>query len=109
MVACLILIISKKKKKNRNGLPFEVLDPIASPEINGYRTKCEFTIGRSPEGDPTVGFLLGLYRHGFTSVLSPDDCLHVPDISKRIANAMQVIIIIVIIHYLIKVHPFSFF
>ncbi|KAI7857787.1 S-adenosyl-L-methionine-dependent methyltransferase [Circinella umbellata] len=73
----------------KNGLPFEVLDPIASPEINGYRTKCEFTIGRSPEGDPTVGFLLGLYRHGITSVLSPDDCLHVPDISKRIANTMQ--------------------
>ncbi|KAI9498733.1 S-adenosyl-L-methionine-dependent methyltransferase [Zychaea mexicana] len=73
----------------KNGLPFEVLDPIASPEINGYRTKCEFTIGRNPESEPTVGFLLGLYRHGITSVLGPDDCLHVPDISKRIASAMQ--------------------
>ncbi|KAI9248559.1 S-adenosyl-L-methionine-dependent methyltransferase [Phascolomyces articulosus] len=73
----------------KNGLPFEILDPIASPEINGYRTKCEFTIGRSPEGEPTVGFLLGLYRHGITSVLSPDDCLHVPDVSKQIASTMQ--------------------
>ncbi|KAI8145156.1 S-adenosyl-L-methionine-dependent methyltransferase [Fennellomyces sp. T-0311] len=73
----------------KNGLPFEVLDPIASPEINGYRTKCEFTIGRNPDGKPTVGFLLGLYRHGITSVLNPEDCLHVPEMSKRIANAMQ--------------------
>lgn len=66
------------------------MDPIASPITRGYRTKCEFTIGKNPDGEPTVGFLLGLYRHGITSVHSPEDCLHVPDISKRIAKAMEV-------------------
>lgn len=70
-------------------LPFEVLDPIASPDVYGYRSKCEFTIGRNPDGERTVGFLLGLYRHGITSVLSPESCLHVPDVSKRIAKAME--------------------
>ncbi|KAI7884838.1 S-adenosyl-L-methionine-dependent methyltransferase [Lichtheimia hyalospora FSU 10163] len=73
----------------QEGLPIEILDPIASPITRGYRTKCEFTIGKNPDGETTVGFLLGLYRHGITSVHSPEDCLHVPDISKRIAKAME--------------------
>ncbi|ORZ01558.1 S-adenosyl-L-methionine-dependent methyltransferase [Syncephalastrum racemosum] len=69
--------------------PIQILDPIASPEENGYRTKCEFTMGRDLEGKPTVGFLLGQYRHGFTSVLDPSDCLHVPRTAKLIAQKMQ--------------------
>ncbi|KAI7899941.1 S-adenosyl-L-methionine-dependent methyltransferase [Cokeromyces recurvatus] len=69
-------------------LPCEVLDPVPSPQTNGYRTKCEFTIGKDLDGEPTVGFLLGLYREGVTSVLDPSECLHIPDIAKKIAKAM---------------------
>lgn len=69
-------------------LPCEVLDPIASPEINGYRTKCEFTIGKNLDGEPTVGFLLGLYREGITAVLEPSECLNVSETAKQIAKAM---------------------
>lgn len=68
----------------------ELLDTIQSPEVNGYRTKCEFTIGKDLEGKPTVGFLLGLYRDGITAVLSPNDCLHVSDKAKQVAKAMEV-------------------
>lgn len=72
------------------GMDCEVLDTIQSPEINGYRTKCEFTVGRNLKGEPTVGFLLGLYRDGITAVLSPEECLHVPEKAKKIAKAMEV-------------------
>lgn len=71
------------------GMDCEVLDTIQSPEINGYRTKCEFTVGRNLEGTPTVGFLLGLYRDGITAVLNPAECLHVPEKAKKIAKAME--------------------
>ena len=65
-------------------------DIIQSTEINGYRTKCEFSIGKNLEGQPTVGFLLGLYKDGITAVLGPEDCLHVKKESKKIAQAMEV-------------------
>ncbi|ORZ05454.1 S-adenosyl-L-methionine-dependent methyltransferase [Absidia repens] len=69
--------------------PCQVLDPIASPDIEGYRTKCEFSIGKDPSGKPTVGFLQGLYRDGLTSVLEPSASIHVPQISKQIAKTME--------------------
>ena len=71
----------------------EILDTIQSPAVNGYRTKCEFTIGKNLEGKETVGFLLGLYRDGITAVLSSDECLHVPEKAKEIAKTMEVFII----------------
>ncbi|KAF7724754.1 tRNA methyltransferase 2 [Apophysomyces ossiformis] len=73
----------------KQSMPCPYEDIIASPNVNGYRTKCEFTIGHNLEGEATVGFLLGLYRHGVTAVLSPNDCLHVPDVAKKIAKAME--------------------
>ncbi|KAG0167935.1 tRNA methyltransferase 2 [Apophysomyces sp. BC1034] len=73
---------------NREGY-CEMLDPIASPKTDGYRTKCEFTIGRNLDNEPAVGFLLGMYREGITSVMDSSECLHVPNIAKRIAKAME--------------------
>lgn len=70
-------------------MDIELLDTIQSPLINGYRTKCEFTIGRDLSGKKTVGFLLGLYRDGITAVLNPDDCLHVSEKAKQVAKAME--------------------
>ncbi|KAI9313152.1 S-adenosyl-L-methionine-dependent methyltransferase [Dichotomocladium elegans] len=75
--------------KERKGLPCTFEPPIGSPELNGYRSKCEFTIGFDLEGNPTVGFLLGLYKMGVTAVLDPSECIHVSDTAKRIARAMQ--------------------
>lgn len=76
----------------RRGPVCDIEKPIGSPNVNGYRTKCEFTIGTDLDGKPTVGFLLGLYKLGVTAVLDPSDCLNVPDVAKRIARAMQVCI-----------------
>ncbi|KAI8342012.1 S-adenosyl-L-methionine-dependent methyltransferase [Chlamydoabsidia padenii] len=71
------------------GLPCEVLDIIASPETEGYRTKCEFTIGKDLDGKPTVGFLLGLFRLGIVAVLEPSELKNIPNSAKKIAKAMQ--------------------
>ncbi|KAK4520834.1 uncharacterized protein ATC70_006715 [Mucor velutinosus] len=71
------------------GMDCEILDTIQSPDINGYRTKCEFTIGKNLEGKETVGFLLGLYRDGITAVVSSDECLHLPEKAKEIAKTME--------------------
>ncbi|CAO3637772.1 unnamed protein product [Cunninghamella blakesleeana] len=86
--------LSEQAKKQidwafKEGLPCEVLDIIPSPEVNGYRTKCEFTIGKNFDGEPTVGFLLGLFREGIVSVLDPSELLNVSDIAKKLAKAMQ--------------------
>ncbi|CAO3608776.1 unnamed protein product [Cunninghamella echinulata] len=86
--------VSNKGRKQINwayqsGLPCEVLDIIESPEVNGYRTKCEFTIGKNLDGEPTVGFLLGLFREGVVSVLNPSELLNVSDIAKKLAKSME--------------------
>ncbi|KAI8074398.1 S-adenosyl-L-methionine-dependent methyltransferase [Gongronella butleri] len=71
------------------GMPFGEMEVVASPQIDGYRTKCEFTVGVDPEGVTTVGFQLGMFRHGVTTVLNPRDVKHIPDVAKNIADAMQ--------------------
>ena len=54
-----------------------------SPVVNGYRNKCEFTVGI----DKTVGFRLGLYRDGTVKVISP--ALNCPIIGDKMRNALN--------------------
>ena len=44
------------------GLPCKLEGIIASPIVNGYRNKCEFSVGYSLGGKVTVGFMLGNFR-----------------------------------------------
>lgn len=37
---------------------------LASPLTDGYRNKCEFSIGCSVEGERVVGFQVGSFRYG---------------------------------------------
>ncbi|CAG2105280.1 unnamed protein product [Medioppia subpectinata] len=53
--------------------------------INGYRNKCEFTIGI----DKTVGFRLGLYKEGTVKVISPP--INCPIIGDQMRNALNAI------------------
>lgn len=41
---------------------------VPSPVINGYRNKCEFTIGVDVNGSPVVGMTCGKYVEGVTTV-----------------------------------------
>jgi tRNA (uracil-5-)-methyltransferase len=61
-----------------------------SPVIDGYRNKCEFTIGlNSEKNDNTVGFRLGNYKSGDLTVLEPTDCIHISSTVKSIVKELQ--------------------
>ncbi|TPX32680.1 hypothetical protein SmJEL517_g04187 [Synchytrium microbalum] len=71
------------------GLPCPVEPIVPSPVINGYRNKCEFSMGSNFEGEDVVGFLVGLYKEGLVQVLEPGELKHIPPTAKAIAAAAQ--------------------
>ncbi|XP_020529292.1 zinc finger CCCH domain-containing protein 24 isoform X2 [Amborella trichopoda] len=77
------------KSRDIGGLPCNLEGIIKSPLINGYRNKCEFSIGYSQHGEPTVGFMLGNFREGMTAVEDPGDCPNISSIACRYASIFQ--------------------
>ncbi|XWS28947.1 hypothetical protein CRYUN_Cryun25bG0115300 [Craigia yunnanensis] len=77
------------KSRERGGLPCELEGIIESPVVNGYRNKCEFSVGYSQQGKPTVGFMLGNFREGVTAVEEPVDCPNVSKIACKYASVLQ--------------------
>ncbi|KAK3012402.1 hypothetical protein RJ639_012051 [Escallonia herrerae] len=71
------------------GLPCKLEGIIESPLINGYRNKCEFSVGYSLLGRPTVGFLLGNFREGVTAVEEPTNCPNVSKVACQYAGIFQ--------------------
>ncbi|KAG6415406.1 hypothetical protein SASPL_122817 [Salvia splendens] len=72
-----------------SGLPCKLEGIIESPLVNGYRNKCEFSVGNSLQGKHTVGFLLGNFREGVTAVEEPVDCPNVSRIACKYAAIFQ--------------------
>ncbi|KRT80105.1 methyltransferase, partial [Oryctes borbonicus] len=71
------------QKETYDGLPCELLTIRHSENINGYRNKCEFTVGLNEETKlPTVGFRIGSYVNGVTGIGPIDDLPHIPDSMK---------------------------
>ncbi|XP_069702776.1 tRNA (uracil-5-)-methyltransferase homolog A-like [Periplaneta americana] len=79
-----------QQRSKYKGLPCELWPVKPSPSCDGYRNKCEFTVGINEEtGERTVGFRLGSYVRGFTGV-GPVDCLrHIPDRMKEAAKVFE--------------------
>ncbi|KAJ7517000.1 hypothetical protein O6H91_21G007900 [Diphasiastrum complanatum] len=75
--------------KDRGGLCCDFEGIVASPLVDGYRNKCEFTVGYSPDGQPVVGFQLGMFREGITAVSEPSECRNVSPIARAYAAAFQ--------------------
>ncbi|KAJ0407676.1 hypothetical protein ATCC90586_001858 [Pythium insidiosum] len=61
----------------------------ASPVTEGYRNKCEFSIGFDAEGKPCVGFRLGLFRDGSVIVNAPTNCENVSAVMEQVCAAVQ--------------------
>eukprot|EP01065_Artemidia_motanka_P016075 TRINITY_DN1979_c3_g1_i1.p1 TRINITY_DN1979_c3_g1~~TRINITY_DN1979_c3_g1_i1.p1 ORF type:complete len:748 (+),score=249.54 TRINITY_DN1979_c3_g1_i1:59-2245(+) len=60
-----------------------------SPVTEGYRNKCEFTIGRGKDGDADqVGMLMGSFVEAKAHVATVEDLAIVPDAAKRIAKRL---------------------
>jgi len=65
-------------------------DFIPSPVVNGYRNKCEFTIGYHPEtNEVTVGFRLASYKKGSVGVVEADHLPIVSDLMKSVVKYFQ--------------------
>ncbi|OEL36957.1 Zinc finger CCCH domain-containing protein 24 [Dichanthelium oligosanthes] len=77
------------KSKEIGGLPCKLEGILESPVVNGYRNKCEFSVGYSLEGKKTVGFMLGNFREGVTAVEEPVNCPNVSEISCKYAQMFQ--------------------
>uniref|UniRef100_A0A224Z2E5 tRNA (uracil(54)-C(5))-methyltransferase n=1 Tax=Rhipicephalus zambeziensis TaxID=60191 RepID=A0A224Z2E5_9ACAR len=81
--------INKQREVHKLGVC--PLEPIkASPVVDGYRNKNEFTVGRHLEtGEVVVGFRISSYRQGSMSVASAADLPNVPESAKKVAQCFQ--------------------
>ncbi|CAA6662435.1 unnamed protein product [Spirodela intermedia] len=87
----LLQTLKRLTRNARKACPNEISLPdwiLKAREI-GYRNKCEFSVGYSPQGKKTVGFMLGNFREGITAVMEPVDCPNVSDISCKYALLFQ--------------------
>ena len=80
----------KEQRKLYDGKCCELLPIKSSPVTEGYRNKCEFTIGKDADGqENTVGFRFGQYRDGTSSVGEPYDLAIIPESMKRVVKHFQ--------------------
>lgn len=77
------------KSREIGGLACKLEGIIESPLVNGYRNKCEFSVGYSLQGKPTAGFLLGNFREGAIAVEEAVDCPNISRIACRYAAIFQ--------------------
>lgn len=71
------------------GAPCPLEKIIASPQQEGYRNKCSFTIGRDSEGKVAVGFRVSAFKMGSVRVGRLEDCIHVPKAAREFALALE--------------------
>ncbi|KAF5930965.1 hypothetical protein HYC85_031838 [Camellia sinensis] len=77
------------RSREIGGLPCKLEGIVESPLVNGYRNKCEFSVGYSVQGKPTVGFMLGNFREGVTAVEEPTNCPNVSTVACKYAAIFQ--------------------
>lgn len=82
----------KKQNEAHDGLPCKLLDirSVNEDRLDGYRNKCEFSVGIDEEQNAsTVGFRIGKYANGLTSVGPIENLKHIPDIMKTVVKHFQ--------------------
>lgn len=73
-----------EKRKLFNGLTLDLQPIERSPITEGYRNKCEFTLGVDEETElTTVGFRLGSYVTGTVAVAPIQSQIHLPEGMKK--------------------------
>jgi hypothetical protein len=48
-----------------------------------------YSVGPNPDGDPTVGFNVGLFKEGVTAIASAEKCRHISPAALALAAALQ--------------------
>ncbi|XP_026327285.1 tRNA (uracil-5-)-methyltransferase homolog A [Hyposmocoma kahamanoa] len=80
----------EEQRKVHNGLSFQLLPIQKSPVTEGYRNKCEFTVGIDEETKfPTVGFRLGSYATGTVAVGPIQSLIHISENTKKAVLLFQ--------------------
>ncbi|KAJ2949238.1 hypothetical protein O0L34_g6188 [Tuta absoluta] len=80
----------EENRKLHDGVSFELMPIQRSPVTEGYRNKCEFTVGIDEESKlPTVGFRLGSYTTGTVAVAPVHSLLHISDQMKKAVAVYQ--------------------
>ena len=88
-IKILLLKINEDLNEHLDAFEFSGIKP--SPVLQGYRNKCEFSVGWSSETkEITVGFRLGSYVTGSVEVAPIDNLVHVPERMKDAVKAFQV-------------------
>lgn len=82
----------KKQQNQFNELPCELLEIKPSPVIEGYRNKCEFTIGKNLSGEKVVGFRLGTYSSGSVEVESAINLRNIPESMKNVIKSFEIFV-----------------
>uniref|UniRef100_A0A1Y1LUL4 tRNA (uracil(54)-C(5))-methyltransferase n=3 Tax=Photinus pyralis TaxID=7054 RepID=A0A1Y1LUL4_PHOPY len=79
-----------QQKCDNNQVPCELLDIRHSSVQDGYRNKCEFTVGVDEETSlPTVGFRISSYAKGGTGVAPVENLRHIPSEMKVAVKVFQ--------------------
>ena len=60
-----------------------------APRITAYRNKCQFTIGKSLDGNICVGFVRGRFSDNQHYILPIDTCDHISEQMKRIVKTFE--------------------
>ena len=66
------------------GLDVPVLPTVPSPEVDRYRNKVQFPVGRDKNGQPCIGFYAGRTHR----IVPCPDCKLQPDVLNEIGNAL---------------------
>ncbi|XP_055371931.1 tRNA (uracil-5-)-methyltransferase homolog A [Condylostylus longicornis] len=80
-------------KSNSMDMPCEFLGLKLSPQVDGYRNKTEFAVGKNAEGSIVVGFRLGSYADGSVEVGSLEGLPHISEKVKLAAKTFEEFII----------------
>jgi tRNA (uracil-5-)-methyltransferase len=62
---------------------------VRAPQLEAYRSKSEFSVGRDLQGRPAVGFLHGSFRDGVTAVGDASRCRHTGHAARAYAALLQ--------------------
>jgi tRNA (uracil-5-)-methyltransferase len=81
--------IQKRSGRINDDLICELRPIIGSPLTEGYRNKCEFTIGRTVDGEILVGNRLSTYASGCTSVGNIENLKMPTEKMKQAAKLVQ--------------------
>ena len=78
---------NRDAKAHLNNFKYEGV--VGSPQVDGYRNKNEFTVGKNSQGDIVVGFRLGSYADGSVEVAEVETLPHIPKAAKWAAKTFQ--------------------